>query len=444
MNITKRDVDNLNAVLTIEVDKEDYADKVEKTLKEYRKNANVPGFRKGQIPMGMIKKQHGRAVLVQEVNKVIQDAIQNYLTEEKLNILGYPIPSNEADIDWNKENFTFEFKLGLSPEFDVNLQEKEITHYKITIDEESIDNQVKRFRKQYGKIISQSEITEEVELNGKFTNADDKEGQPVVDKEANFSMSDVAGEEQRKALLNAKHGETITLNTKGLFKDEHMNQEFLGVSHEEAHGLDIDVNFEIKEIVIRELAEMNQEFFDKIFGEDTVHSEEEMREKIKESAEAKFQQQSDQKLLDDVIESLIENTKFELPEEFLIQWLGRSGEQQLSDEEAKEEYKKNEKGLRYQLIEGKLREDHNINITFEELKAYAKGMMINQMAQYGILNPDENELEQILARTLSNREEVERLTEQVKTNKLLQLFKEKALLKTKEVTFNEFVEEAYA
>lgn len=444
MNITKRDVDNLNAVLTVEVEKEDYADKVEKTLKDYRKNANVPGFRKGQIPMGMIKKQYGKAVLVEEVNKVIQDAIQNYLAEEKLNILGYPIPANENEIDWNKEDFSFEFKLGLSPEFDVNLEEKEIVRYKITADEESIDNQIKRFRKQYGKIISQTEISEEAEVTGNFTNADDTEGQPVVENEANFSMSDVKGEEQRKILLNAKHGEKVTLNTKGFFADEHLNQEYLGVSHDEAHGLDINVNFEIKEIVIRELAEMNQEFFDKIFGEDKVHSEEEMRGKIKESAESQFQQQSDQKLLDDVIESLIENTKFELPEEFLIQWLGRAGEQQLSDEEAKEEYEKNEKGLRYQLIEGKLREEHNINILFDEIKEYAKSMMISQMAQYGILNPDEKELEGILARTLSNREEVERLTEQVKTNKLLQLFKDKALLKTKEITFDEFVKEAYA
>lgn len=443
MNITKREIDDLNAVLTVEVTKEDYEKNVETILKNYRKTANIPGFRKGQIPMGMIKKQYGRAVLIDEVNKLIQDAIQKYLTEEKLDILGYPVPSNEDAIDWAQDNYSFEFEIGLTPKFDIDLKKNEVTQYKIIADEESVTDQMKRIQKQYGKVIPQSEIVDDAEITGRFTNADENEDAPKVDKESVFNISVISGEEQKKALLGATQGQTITLQTKDLFNDEHLNQSYLGVSHDDAHGLDITVNFEVQEIVTRELAELNQEFFDKIFGEGEVTSEEEMRSKIKESSEEQFKQQSDQKLLDDVVDTLIATTEFELPVDFLQKWIARAGDKMLSEEEAKAEFEKSEKGLRYQLIEGKLRAENDLNVTFDELKEYAKNMIRAQMAQFGQLNPEEQELDNIAARVLANREEVERLTEQLQTNKLLHFFKENANLKTKELTFEEFVKEVY-
>lgn len=444
MNITKREIDDLNAVLTVEVVKDDYAGKVDTILKNYRKSANIPGFRKGQVPMGMVKKQYGKAVLIDEVNKLIQDEIQNYITTEKLDILGYPIPVNDADLDWNQDDYSFDFEIGLTPKFDIDLKGNEITSYKIVADQDTLDNQVKRLQLQYGKLIPKSEIGEGDEVTGKFTNATENEDQPIVDKESVFSMDDISGEEQKKALLGATQGQIIKLATKGLFKDEHLNQHKLGVSHDDAHGLNVEVNFEVQEIVAREGAELNQEFFDKLFGEGSVTSEEEMRAKIKESAEQQYKQQSDQKLLDDVVESLIDNTEFELPSDFLKKWIARAGEKRLSEEEAKGEYEKSEKGLRYQLIEGKLRSDHNLNVTFDELKSYASGMIRAQMAQFGQLDPDDEEVEGIVARVLANREEAERLTEQLQTGKLLQFFKENANLKEKEVTYQEFIKEAYA
>lgn len=443
MNITKREIDDLNAILTVEVTKDDYEEKVEKILKNYRKTANIPGFRKGQIPMGMIKKQYGKAVLIDEVNKLIQDAIQKYITEEKLDILGYPIPSNEGAIDWNQENYSFEFEVGLTPKFEIDLKKNEITQYKIVADEESVDNQMKRIRMQYGKVIPQSEIVDEAEITGRFTNADENDDEPQIDEETVFNLSVISGEEQKKALLGATQGQTVKLKTKDLFNDEHLNQRHLGVDHDQAHGLDITVNFEIQEIVTRELADLDQEFFDKIFGEGVVTSEEEMRSKIKESAESQYMQQSDQKLLDDVVDSLISSTEFDLPVDFLQKWIAGAGDKVLSEEEAKAEFEKSEKGLRYQLIEGKLRSENNLNVTFEELKEYSKNMIRAQMAQFGQLNPEEQELENIAARVLANREEVERLTEQLQTNKLLQFFKDNANLNTKEVTFDEFVKEVY-
>lgn len=440
MNITKKDIDSLNAVLTVEISKDDYAANVEKVLSNYRKNANIPGFRKGHIPMGMVKKQFGKAVLVEEVNKLLQDKLNTYLTEEKLDILGNPLPKNDADINWDSEDFSFEFELGLTPDFKVDLQKKATTSYKVVADKKMLDNQVKTIRKQYGKLISKKVVAKEDEITGTFT-SEEKE----INNKATFSTDVIKGKKQLDSLLGAKVGDVVTLKTKGLFNDDHDNQKYLGVSHDDAHGLDIEVTLTIDEINTREMAELNQELFDKLFGEGVVTSEKELKEKIKEDAERQFMQQSDQKLLNDVVETLIENTKFDLPSDFLKRWIKSTGESKLTEEEAKAEYERSEKGLRYQLIEGKLREENkSLQITFEELKSYANNMIKAQMMQFGQMNPTDEEVEGITARIMSNKEEVEKLTEQLNTNKLLQFFKENAKLKTKEVTYEEFIKEAYA
>jgi trigger factor len=161
MNITRENIDELNAVVKVDIAKEDYSEKVDKILKDYRKNANIPGFRKGQVPMGMVKKQYGKAVLVDEVNKMLQDALNKYLTEEKLDVLGNPLPKEQENFDWEQENYSFEFELGLSPQFEVNFETKKpITHYKIVAGEEMIQNQIKHLQKQYGKLISK-DVAEE-------------------------------------------------------------------------------------------------------------------------------------------------------------------------------------------------------------------------------------------------------------------------------------------
>jgi len=440
MNITKKDIDSLNAVVTVEISKEDYSDKVNSVLDNYRKNANIPGFRKGHVPMGMVKKQYGTAVLVEEVNKLLQENLHKYLTEEKLDVLGNPLPKNETEIDWKSENFSFEFELGLAPEFTVDVKgKKAITHYNIVADDKMLDNQVTTIRKQYGKLISKDVVAANDEVTGTFT-ATEKE----INNKTTLELDLVKGKKQLKALTGAKVGDVITLATKGLFADDHDNQRMLGVSHEDAHGLDIDVTFTVEEINTRELADMNQELFDKLFGEGVVTSEEELKQKIKEDAEGQFVQQSDQKLLNDVVENLIENTKFDLPDAFLQRWIQVAGENPLTEEQAKEEYERTEKGLRYQLIEGKLRAEHNLQVSFDELKDYSKGMIKAQMAQFGQMNPTDEEVEGIVARIMGNQDEVKRLSEQLNTNKMLQFFKENAKLKTKEISYEKFIKEAYS
>jgi trigger factor len=438
MNITRENTDALNAVIKVEIAKEDYNDKVTKVLTDYRKTANIPGFRKGHVPMGLVKKQYGKSILVDEVNKLLQEGLNKYLVEEKLDILGNPLPRMQEDFNWDVENFAFEFELGLAPQFDVKLKGKAITQYDIVADDKMIDGQIENIKKQYGKLISQDEVVEESEVTGVFTN-EEKE----IENGVTFGLDKIKGKRNLGKFVGAKVGDTITLKTKGLFNDDHDLMNFLKVAHDDAHDLDIEVSFKINEANTRELAELNQELFDKLFGEGNVATLEEVKAKIKEDAEKQFVQQSDQRLLNDVTEGLIENTKFDLPANFLKKWIQSAGEQELTSEQAEEEYTKSEKGLRYQLIQDRLIKDNEVQVQFEDLKEFSKQMIRVQMAQFGQMNPTDQELEDIAARILSNQEEVRRLTDQLLSQKLLEVFKEKAKLETKEVTYENFVKEVY-
>lgn len=439
MNITRENIDELNAVLKVDIAKNDYAPKVEKILKDYRKTANIPGFRKGHVPMGMVKKQYGQAVLVDEVNKLLQDALNKYLTEEKLDVLGNPLPKEQEDFNWEKDDYSFEFELGLSPKFEVELNTKKpITAYKIIADKKMIENQVKTIQKQYGKLIAKSKLEKGDLVTGIFKN--EAEG---IENTATFSVEKLKGKKNLDAFIGAKVGDTINLKTKDLFEDDHELMEHLKVDHDKAHGLDIEVNFEVTEANTQEPAELNQELFDKLFGKDVVKSEDELKAKIKEDAENQFKQQSDQQLLNDVTEALIENTKFELPKEFLQKWIQTTGENPMTEDEAKEEYEKSEKGLRFQLIEGKIIQDNDLQVKFEEIKKLTGDRIKAQMAQFGQMDPTEKEIDDISARILANQEEVKKLSEQMMNQKLLQFYKENANLKEKEINYENFVKEVY-
>lgn len=438
MNITKQQSDALNAIVTINVTKEDYSDKVEKALNDYRKNANIPGFRKGQIPMGIVKKQYGKAVLLDEVNKILQQSLNDYLVEEKLDILGNPLPVVKDEFDWDADDFSFDFELGLAPEFSVDLNAKKVNRYKITADDELLNEQVERIQKQYGKLFSKEVSEEGDELRGTFTN--ESEG---INQETTINTNAFKSKTTAKKFVGKKVGDVVSVSTKGLFADDHDLMKYLGVSHDNVHGLDVEVNFTISEVNGYELAEINQELLDRLFGEGNVKSVDELKQKIKEDAENQFSSQADQMFLNDVTESLIENTKFDLPADFLKRWLQQAGENPMSAEQAEEEYNKSEKGLRYELIQGKIITENNLQVTFEELKAYASDIIKKQMAQFGQMNPTDADVENIVARILSNQEEIKRISDQLMSQKMLNLFAEKSGAKTKEVTYPEFIKISY-
>jgi trigger factor len=439
MNITRENVDALNAVVKVDIAKEDYSAKVEKILIDYRKTANIPGFRKGHVPMGMVKKQYGKAVLVDEVNKLLQDALNKYLTEEKLDVLGQPLPKAQEQINWDADVFSFEFELGLAPEFDVTLKgKKAITQYNIVADDKMIKEQIERIQKQYGKLIPQSAVEKDSEITGVFKNEERE-----IENTVTLTLDKFKGKSTDKLFIGAKAGDVIALKTKGLYDDDHELMNALKLGHDDIHGLNIEVSFTISEINTRELADLDQDIFDKLFGKDVVKSVTELKAKIKEDAEKQFTQQADQKLLNDVTEYLVENTKFDLPAEFLQKWMQTSGEQPLDSLQAKEEYEKSEKSLRYQLIEGKLITDNNIQVTMDDIRNHSREMIKAQMAQFGQMNPSDKELDDIAARILSNQEEARRISEQLVSQKLLGLYKEKANLKVKELSYENFVKEVY-
>ncbi|WP_438965941.1 trigger factor [Flavobacterium sp.] len=439
MNITRQNVDALNAIVTVAVSKEDYSDKVNHILTDYRKKANIPGFRKGQVPMSVIQKQYGKAILLEEVNKVLQKSLNDYLVQEKLDILGNPLPKVTENFNWDSDDYTFQFELGLAPEFTLDLSAKtNVTRFKIVADETMLNEQIERIQKQYGKLIPKDKVEEGFDVSGTFSN--EEKG---IENRTTISLDIFKDKKTAKLFIDKKVGDVVVLNTKGLFDDDHKLMDYLKVDHDDVHDLDVEVNFTIDEINATELAELNQELFDKLFGEGNVKSLEELKAKIKEDAEGQFAQQADQKFLNDVTESLIDNTKFDLPATFLKKWIQNAGETPLTAEQAEEEYLKSEKGLRYQLIEGKVIVENNLQTTFEELKAFTSELIKKQMAQFGQLNPTDEEVEGIVARVLSNQDEVKRLSEQVMSEKMLNLYKEKVPAKTKEVSYQDFIKEMY-
>ena len=439
MNITRNNVDALNAIVTVEVAKNDYAEKVNKVLADYRKNAAIKGFRKGTVPMSLIQKQYGKAILLEEVNKLLQDNLNKYLVAEKLDILGNPLPKVTEDFNWDVEDYKFEFELGLAPEFTVDLAAKNnLVQYKIVADDKMLNDQVARIQKQYGKLIAKDTVEEGNDVSGFFTN--EEKG---INNRTTLSLDTFADKKTTKSFIGKKVGDVVTLKTKGLFDDDHKLMDVLAIGHDDVHGLDIEVTFTIDEVVGHELATLDQELFDKLFGPKVVTSVAELKAKIKEDAEQQFKQQADQKFLNDVTESLIATTKFDLPASFLKKWIQTAGENPMSAEEAEAEYNKSENGLRYQLIEGKVMADNNLQITFEELKDYTSNVIKKQMAQFGQMNPTDEDVQGIVARVMANQDEVKRLSEQVMSEKMLNLFKDKVKAKTKEVSYDDFIKAMY-
>lgn len=436
MDISLENKDALNAVVKVDIAKEDYSEKVDSVLNNYRKTADIPGFRKGMVPKGMVKKQYGQAVLVDEVNKLLQESLNNYITEQKLDILGNPLPVQQDDFDWNTGNYSFEFELGLAPEFELSLDNKEsITHYIVTADEEMIDSQIEMIQKQYGKIVSQEEVKEGFTIEGVFHN--EEEG---IEHNASFTIDEIDGKTNEKLILGAKTGEQITVKTNKLFKDAETLASKLGIDAERAEDLKVELTLTINEINENVPAELNQELFDKYFGEGEVSSEKELRERIAKDSEQTFSQQGDQQLLNDITEYLIDSVDFDLPSEFLVKWLQTQGEQKMTEEEAKEELENSIKGLKYQLIEGKIMKEHDLQVSQEDLKTMAIDRIKAQMAQFGQANLPDEQLEDIAKRVLSNEDEARKMAEQAMSQKLLDFYKEKMNLKEEKLTYKAFID----
>ena len=436
MKISKEQIDALNAVITLEIDKADYQGKVEEALNNYRKNASVPGFRKGHVPMGMIKKQYEKAIQMDELNKLISQSLNDFIDQEKLQLLGQPIPKEEgSDANFGGDHHKLVFEIGLEPEFTIDLSQP-IDYYDIKVTDKEIDTQIEHLRGHFGYYEESDSITEKSQISGTFFNEAEH-----IDKFFTFTAAQL-GEKALEALKGKKVGDQLTLSTKGLFKDPHMLMQALDKPHDEVHDLDIEVTFTVEKIQEQILAEMNEEFFQKVYPDTTT--EEAFREKVAKSIKEDFDHSSDVRLLDDATEMLIEKTKFDLPADFLKRWIRATSENPITEEEAAEDYEKSEKGLRYQLIEGKIIKDNNLQVSYDEIREFCENAIHAQMARFGLFEIGKKELDNFVNNTLKERAEVERIHRELTGGKLIQFYKEKANLNKIEIDIDSFIEKFYS
>jgi trigger factor len=436
MKISKEQIDALNAVITLEIDKSDYQGKVEEALNNYRKNASIPGFRKGHVPMGMVKKQYEKAIQADELNKLISESLNKFIEDEKLRLLGQPIPKEEgSDANFLGDHHKFVFEIGLEPEFTVDLSQP-IDYYDIKVTDKEIDTQIEHLRGHFGTYEVSESISEKSQISGTFFNEAEQ-----VDKFFTFAAKQL-GEKAFEALKGKKVGDQLSLSTKGLFKDPHMLMQALEKPHDVVHDLDIEVTFTIEKIEDQVLADMNEEFFQKVYPDTT--SEADFREKVAKSIKEDFDHSSDVRLLDDATEMLIEKTKFDLPADFLKRWIRATSENPITEEEAAEDYEKSEKGLRYQLIEGKIVEQNNLQVSYQEIRDFTENAIRAQMARFGLFEIGKKELDNFVNNTLKERAEVERIHRELTGGKLIEFYKEKANLNKIEIDIDSFIEKFYS
>lgn len=445
MNVIRENVDALNAVLKVQIAPEDYQGKVEEALEDYRKRANIPGFRKGKVPMGLVKKQYGKGVLAEELNKTVNEALYNYLNAEKVEILGNPIPKYDAEVkgDWdNPSDFEFQYEIGLTPEFEIKLSGRNKFDYvKVKTDDKLVDQQIDDLRRRYGKLIAGEEVTGTELVLGQFVELDEngeiKEG--GVMNSSTVSIEFVEDKATLKELKGKKVGDKLVVDPAKLAKGEADLAAMLGVTKEDLPNLNDKFQFTINEIRKMEMAELNQELFDKLFGEGEVKSEAEMRERISNDMNGMFDGDSDRLFTRKVYDHLIEKTEMALPDEFLKRWIKMSNQKEITDEQIEAEYDEYAKGLRWQLIQGKLFKDNEVKINPDEALEFTKSLLVSQYAQYGIPAPEDNELTESARKVLANQEEANRVYDMLAERKLTELFKGIVKLNEKEVSYDEFV-----
>ena len=438
MKITLNKKNKLTGIITIEINKDDYEQNVNDVLKRYSKTAKIPGFRKGFVPIGLVKKQYGNAVKVDEINKLLDSSLKKYIQDEKLDILGGPIPHVDNDINWDSEIINFDFEIGYTPEFKINLKPKKpILKYEVKADKKMVDGQIKNIQSQYGKLISKPKVENNSEITANFNCTTDEINNSSMFKTESLKPSFL------KRIIGLKVGNELTEIGSKIFKENYELSRNLKIELEKAKKFKSEVSIKIEEINEREMADLDQDLFDKVFGKNSVKSVTEMKNKLSEDFVKQFQNQVDQKLMNDTIEYLIESTKINLPSEFLIKWMKLSSENKISIDEAKSEYEKSEKGMKYQLIESKIIIDNDLQVNFEDLKSFTTDLIKNQMLQYGQAIPDEKEVDGIVARVMSNKDEIKRLTEQLTSTRILNFFKDNFNYKTKKVSYEEYIKEAY-
>jgi len=444
MNIVRKDLDQNNAIVTLSIEKADYTEQVDKKLRETRKKANIPGFRPGMVPAGLIKKMYGKQMVAEEINKMVSDQLYNYIRENNVNLLGEPLPNQteQKAIDFDtQEDFEFVFDLGIAPEFDVELTKKDkVKFYTITVSDEMIENQVKSYTGRYGKYIQEEVVEEKDMLKGELLEmADGKVNESGIKvQDATLTAAYMKDDAQKALFVGAKKGDIITFNPAKAFESETEISSMLKISKDAAKEVVGDFQLKIESITRYHESAIDQELFDKVYGEGVVSSEEEFRAKIKGDIQENLNSDSEykfgidaQKMLTDKYNDLV------FPDAFLKRWVLSSNEN-ITPETLEEDFPKMIENLKWQLIKNKLEKANDVKVDKDDIDGYARKMAKAQFAQYGMIGMDDEIIANYAKDMMKKEETLRNVMEKVAEEKVLASVKESVKLENKEITIEEF------
>jgi trigger factor len=446
MNISREEIGTLNELLKLKLTPEDYNKQYESEIKKYQRSVTMPGFRPGHVPVGLIRKRYGKAILIDELNKLVSGSIEQYINENKLNILGNPIPlTSDNDINNFDDpgNFEFAFEIGLAPEFELTLPpSKTFDYYEIEVDDAKIQVYMDDLRRKYGKFSNPETSDETSILYGDLAElqADGTIKEGGVTSRSTLSVESIKDAEIIKKFIGVKPGDVIAFNISKAFngdKDEiaHM----LNIAPDQAAAVTAGFNFTVDTVNKVEKADLNPEFFTKIYGEGVVNTEDEFRERVKSEMGGMYNQESDHKLKHDLQDFLLEDLKLSLPDDFLKKWLMTSVEKPLSPEQVEKEYNGYSRGMKLRLVENRIFRDQDLKISQDEIRDMARQYILHQFAGYSSgLTPEL--IDSLVTRYLEKRESVERIIENISDQKVFQYLKSVVNTKPVKVSYDKFVE----
>ncbi|MBP9068779.1 MAG: trigger factor [Bacteroidia bacterium] len=441
MNITKKEIDSLNAEITIKVGPADYESKIKEGIKKVQRQASMPGFRPGKVPEGMIKKQYGTQIMVDEINKLLNESIHKFIEENKIEILGNPMPKQDSAIDFEKQtDFEFTYEIGLAPQFNVKLDNKTSFNYKtVKIDDELVEKYIKDVRRNYGKPINPDVAGDKdvvfIDINELDETGAIKAG--GVYKSTSVGLDRLKNETGKAKLTGAKKEDKIVLNVNDLYETGLDKSVSLGIDKDAAETFNSNLQLTVKNIARLDDAALDQELFDKIYGPGIVNSEEEFRNKVKHELGLMFQVDADKFLQAEIEKTLVDSLGIGLPDAFLKRWLLAVNEKPISEEQLEKEYPIYAKSMQWKLIENKIIKDNSITVSAEEAMQEASGYIRSEYAKYGQQANDE-EVSKIAASLLSKEKEAQKIYENMYTRKVLELIKSTCSLNTKEVSYDDF------
>ena len=444
MDVKIKNIDALNAVMTIKISNEDYEGPYNTSLKKYRNQIQLPGFRKGHIPTSVIKKKYGPSILAEEIDKLLSESINKHINENKINILGNPLPKNDENlqIDWkNPGDFEFEYDLGIAPEFELNLPGKDkYAYHKVKVDDKLINKQIEDFARRYGKLSLVDEAAEKDMIMASFKELDTND--QVVEEgfahNSTVSVEFVEDKKTKKKLLGLKASDVLTIDPRLLSKNEADMAAMLGIDKDRAAAYNRNVQLTANEVKRLEPANVDQGLFDKILGEGEVKTEEEFRNRIAEDLEKMFKGDSDRIFKKTVSDTLIKKLKLNLPDDFLKRWILATNKEATEDQ-LNNEYEQYAKGLKWQLIENKIIRDNDIKVESDEVLTRTKELLGSQYSQYGMMIPADEELTKAAQNVLSNQEETRKIFDMMYDQKVTTFLKDTLKIADKSVDYDAFI-----